>query len=98
MWYSFVVLMYLGYGLSCEWAIELFVVPQRTPLSVVVANCFLIPVVGVFVVVEIDQYRIGSFVPIFSCFKALDSAISWCLGKDLVGLDSYAPRSFGAFS
>ena len=24
--YSFVVLMYLRYGLSCEWAVELFIV------------------------------------------------------------------------
>ena len=97
MWYSFVVLMYLWYGFSCEWAIELFVVSQSTPLSVVVADCFLVPVIRMFVVVKIDQYRIGSFVLIYSCFEALNSSVSWCFAKDLVWLDGYAPRPIGAF-
>ena len=26
VWYSFVVLMHLRYGFSCEWAVELFIV------------------------------------------------------------------------
>ena len=60
------------------------------------ADCFLIPVVSVFVVVEVDQYRIGSFVLVYSGFKALDSSVSWCFSEDFVGLDDYAPRSFGA--
>ena len=61
------------------------------------ANCFLIPVVGVFVVVEVDQYRIGSFIPVYSGFKTLDLSVSRCFGEDFVGLDDYAPRSFGTF-
>ena len=88
--------MYLGYGFSCEWTVELFVVSQGTPLSVVVANRFLISVVGMLVVIEVDQYRIGSLVPIYSRFKALDSSVPWCFTEDFVGLDGYTPRSFGA--
>ena len=60
------------------------------------ANCFLVSVVRVFVVVKIDQYRIGSFVSVHSGFKTLDSSVSWCFSEDFVGLDGYAPRSFGA--
>ena len=60
-------------------------------------DCFLVSVIGVLVVVEVDQYQIGSFVPIYSCLKALDPSVSWCLAKDFVGLNSYAPRPFGAF-
>ena len=61
------------------------------------ANCFLVSVVDVFVVVEIDEYRIGSFVSLYSRFKALNSPVPWRFCKDFVGLDGYAPRSFGAF-
>ena len=61
------------------------------------ADCFLISVVDVFVVVEVDQYRVGSFVLVYSRFEALDSSVPWCFGKDFVGLNGYAPRSFGAF-
>ena len=61
------------------------------------ANCFLVSVVGVLVVVKVDQYQVMSFVPVFSCFETLDPSISWCLVEDFVGLDRYAPRSFGAF-
>ena len=50
-----------------------------------------------FVVVEVDQYRVRSFVSVYSRFKALDPFVSWCFAKDLVGLNGYAPRSFGAF-
>ena len=60
------------------------------------ANCFLIPVVDMFVVVEVDQYRIGSFILVYSDFKTLDSSVSRCFSEDFVGLDDYAPRSFGA--
>ena len=62
------------------------------------ANCFLISVVGVLVVVKVDQYRVGPFVLVYPWFETLDLSISWCLVEDLVGLDRYAPRSFGAFS
>ena len=66
---SVVVLMYFGYRSSCERAIELFIVSKGTPLSVVVADCFLVSVIGVLVIVKVDQYRVGSFVPVFSCFE-----------------------------
>ena len=97
MWYSFVVLVYLRYRLSCKRAIELFVISKGTPLSVVVANCFLISVISVLVVIKVDQYRIGSFVSVYSCFKALNSSVSRCFTEDLIGLDGYTPRSLGAF-
>ena len=97
MWYSLVVLMYFRYGFSRKWTVELFVVSQGAPLSIVVANCFLIPVVDVFVVVKVDQYRVGSFVSVYPCFKMLDLSVSWCFAKDFVGLNGHAPRSFGAF-
>ena len=96
VWYPFVVLMYLGYGFSCERVVELLIVSQGTPLSIVVANCFLVSIIRMFVVVKVDQYRIRSFVPVYSRFEALNSSISWCLVEDFVGLDGYAPRSFGA--
>ena len=97
MWYPFIVLMYLRYRLSCERAVELFVVSKGTPLSIVVAHCFLVPVISVLVVIKEDQYRVGSLVLVRSYFKALDSSVPWCFAKDLVGSDSYAPRPFGAF-
>ena len=60
-------------------------------------NSLLVSVVSVFVVIEVDQYRVGSLILVYSCFKALDSLISWRFAKDFVGLYGYAPRSFGAF-
>ena len=98
VWYPFVVLMYFGYRFSCERAIELFVVSWCTPLSVVVANGLLVSVVRMLVVVKVDQYRIGSLVSVYSCLEVLNSSVFWCFAKDFVGLDGYAPWSFGAFS
>ena len=60
-------------------------------MSVIVANRFLISVVGMLVVIKIDQYRVGSFVPVHSRFQALDSSVPWCFTEDFVGLDDYAP-------
>ena len=97
VWYSFVVLMYFGYWSSCEWAVELFIVSEGAPLSVVVADCFLVSVVGMLVVVKVDQYWVGPSVLVYPCFETLDTSISWCLVENLVGLDRHAPRSFGAF-
>ena len=97
VWHSFVVLMYFGYRSSCERAIELFVVSKGAPLSVVVADCFLVSVVGVLVVVKVYQYRVGLSVLVYPCFETLDTSIPWCLVKDSVGLDRHAPRSLGAF-
>ena len=62
------------------------------------ADCFLVPVVGVLVVVKVDQYWIGSFILVYSCFKTLNMSISWGFTEEFVRFNHYVPRSFGAFS
>ena len=97
MRYSLVVLVYLGDELSCQRLVELFVVSQSTPLVVVMTNCFLIPIVGMLVVIKVDQYWITSFVLVYSCFEMLDTSVSWGFTKEFVRFDYYVPWSFGAF-
>ena len=60
------------------------------------ANCLLVSVIGVLVVIEVDQYWVGSLVFVYSYLEALNSSVPWCFAKDFVGLDGHAPRSFGA--
>ena len=66
--------------------------------SVIMADCFLLPIKGLFVVVEIDQYWVGLFILVFSYFQMSDSSILWCIIEDFVGFDYYMPCLPGAFS
>ena len=61
------------------------------------ADCFLISVIRVLVVVKVDQYWVGSPVLVYPWFETLDLSVSRCFVEKLVGLDRHAPRSFGAF-
>ena len=61
--------MYFGYWSSCERAVELFIVSKGAPLSVVVADCFLVSIVDMLVVVKVDQYRVGPSVLVYPWFE-----------------------------
>ena len=61
------------------------------------ADCFLIPIEGVFVIVKVYQYQVQLFIPVSFCFEVLNPSVPWCLAEDLVRLDHHAPCSLSAF-